>query len=78
MSRVRYYCVKTSDPGHHHLYISCITLSVPGQGELEALWMVDKRGRWTKLRTCSEGGGGQSEEKVMGKAEDVWRWRSVL
>lgn len=25
----RYYCVKTSDPGHHHQYISCITLLVP-------------------------------------------------
>lgn len=27
---VRYYCVKTSDTGHHHLYISFITLWVPG------------------------------------------------
>lgn len=27
----RYYCVKTSDPGQHHLCIGSITLSLPGQ-----------------------------------------------
>lgn len=44
---VRYYCVKTSDTGHNHLYISCITLWVPrhvGRKDERQGWYREERG----------------------------------